>query len=103
MNDRPGFGGSSAVALNKRVQTWLEIVPAVLKHMKVEHVALLSHSAGTIYAFNTAVRLSHLLYPGRPFMACLGTYCFSSPLHFFPLAPFLFLAFVLLPTLRKEH
>jgi hypothetical protein len=73
MDYRPGFGGSSAVALDKRVQTWLEIVPAVLKYLNVQHVALLSHSAGTIYAFNTAVKLSHLLYPGKPFMACLGT------------------------------
>jgi hypothetical protein len=63
------------VPLDKRVQTWLEIVPAVLGHLEVDHVALMSHSAGTIYAFNTAVRLSHLLYPGRPLMACLGTYC----------------------------
>jgi hypothetical protein len=75
MIHRPGFGGSTAVPLHKRVQTWLEIVPAVLQYLEVDHVALLSHSAGTIYAFNTAVKLSHLLYPGRPFMACLGMYC----------------------------
>jgi surfactin synthase thioesterase subunit len=78
---RPGFGGTTTVPLEKRVNTWLEIVPAVLKHLKVEHVALLSHSAGTIYAFNTAVKLSHLLYPGRPFMACLGMYHLCLPLY----------------------
>lgn len=59
--------------MNKRVDTWLEIVPAVLKALRVEHVALMSHSAGTFYAFNTAVRLPHLMYPGKgAFMACLG-------------------------------
>ncbi|KEQ75219.1 hypothetical protein M436DRAFT_25653, partial [Aureobasidium namibiae CBS 147.97] len=71
--DRPGFGGTTAVALDKRVQTWLEIVPAVLKVLRVKRVALMSHSAGTIYAFNTAVRLPHLMYPGgKAFMGCLA-------------------------------
>lgn len=74
---RPGFGGTTAVALDKRVQTWLEIVPVVLEVLRVKYVALMSHSAGTIYAFNTAVRLPHLLYPGgKGFMGCLGM-CFS--------------------------
>ena len=83
VNHRPGFGGTTAVPLNKRVDTWLEIVPAVLEALGVKHVALMSHSAGTIYAFNTAVRLPHLLYPGgRGFMGCLGEFLrfFSSSL-----------------------
>jgi pimeloyl-ACP methyl ester carboxylesterase len=74
--DRPGFGGSTAVPLDKRANTWLESVPAVLEKLEVEHVALMSHSAGTFYAFNTAVMLPHLLYPGRGFMACLGMLLF---------------------------
>ncbi|KAI4735399.1 hypothetical protein E4T50_14090 [Aureobasidium sp. EXF-12298] len=73
MENRPGFGGSTAVTLEERVKIWLEIVPAVLEKLHVEKVALMSHSAGTIYAFNTAVRLPHLLYPGeKAFMACLA-------------------------------
>lgn len=72
--------------LEQRVETWLEIVPAVLEELKIKHVALMSHSAGTIYAFNTAVKLPHLMYPGgKGFMGCLGEFsalvCFliSSP------------------------
>lgn len=77
VNHRPGFGGTTAVPLEKRVDTWFEIVPAVLKELGVKHVALMSHSAGTIYAFNTAVKLPHLLYPGgRGFMGCLGEFVF---------------------------
>lgn len=59
--------------MEERVKIWLEIVSAVLEKLQVKKVALMSHSAGTIYAFNTAVGLSHLLYPGeKAFMACLG-------------------------------
>jgi pimeloyl-ACP methyl ester carboxylesterase len=92
MEYRPGFGGSTTVELDKRVQTWLEIVPAVLDKLQVEKVALMSHSAGTIYAFNTAVRLPHLLYPGgKAFMACLGMlYSLLSILRFLSVPPFLF-------------
>lgn len=70
--DRPGFGGSTPVPVEKRVSTWLEIVPAVLEYLGVRHVAVVSHSAGTIYAINTAVHLSRLLHPSRPFVACFA-------------------------------
>lgn len=72
MENSPGFGGSTPVPVDKRVSTWLEIVPAVLKHLDVQHVAIVSHSAGTVYAINTAVQLSHLLHPLTPFVACFG-------------------------------
>lgn len=69
---RPGFGGSTGVKVDQRVSTWLEAVPAVLGYLKVKNVAVVSHSAGTIYAINTVVRLSHLLCPERSFVACFG-------------------------------
>lgn len=58
--------------VEKRVSTWLEAVPVVLKYLGVRHVAVVSHSAGTIYAINTVVHLSHLLHPQRPFVGCFG-------------------------------
>jgi hypothetical protein len=58
-----------------RVQTWLQVVSAVLGELRVKHVALMSHSAGTIYAFNTAARLPWLTYPEGGFMGCLGEFC----------------------------
>lgn len=57
------------------MSAWLESVPAVLGYLNVKHVAVVSHSAGTIYAINTVVKLSHLLHPRRPFVACFGK-CF---------------------------
>jgi pimeloyl-ACP methyl ester carboxylesterase len=68
------------VPLDQRVNTWLEIVPAVLEKLGVEHVALMSHSAGTFYAFNTAVMLPHLMVPWKAYMACLGMFTSLSPL-----------------------
>jgi len=104
---RPGFGGTTAVALDKRVQTWLEIVPAVLEVLSVKYVALMSHSAGTIYAFNTAVKLPHLLYPGgKGFMGCLGMlFLFSLfPLSLFRYAYSLSLvSYLLLSWLSLHH
>jgi hypothetical protein len=35
--DRPGFGGSTPVPLDQRVNIWLEIVPAVLEKLEVKH------------------------------------------------------------------
>jgi hypothetical protein len=65
----------------------------VLEKLEVEHVALMSHSAGTFYAFNTAVMLPHLLYPGRGFMACLGMFLsFSLPSFSNPCLPPIYLA-----------
>ncbi|KAJ8612336.1 hypothetical protein MRB53_037546 [Persea americana] len=64
--DRPGFGGSTPVPVPQRVDVWLETVPAVLAALDVEHVALVSHSAGAIYLMNTLVRLPHVLHPTHP-------------------------------------
>lgn len=68
--DRPGFGGSSPVAAPEdRVKVWLRIVPALLAHLGIRHVALVSQSAGTIYALNTLLHLPHLLHPIAPYAA----------------------------------
>ncbi|THY13804.1 hypothetical protein D6D01_08267 [Aureobasidium pullulans] len=68
---RPGVGGSTPVPLDQRVQVWLEAVPAVLEHLDVKTISLLSHSAGAIYAINTLLLLPHLLHPQHPFAALL--------------------------------
>lgn len=58
--------------LNIRVQVWLETVPALLKRLNVEHVSLLCHSAGTIYALNTLFSLRNILDPHAPYAAFIG-------------------------------
>ncbi|THZ15475.1 hypothetical protein D6C89_09709 [Aureobasidium pullulans] len=70
--DRPGVGGSTPVPLEQRVQVWLDAVPAVLEHLGVKTISLLSHSAGAIYAINTLLLLPHLLHPLHPFAAFLS-------------------------------
>ena len=70
--DRPGLGGTPPVDLEHRVQTWLEIVPALLDHVGLKYVALVSHSAGTIYLLNTLLYLRRFLHPTQPYVAMLG-------------------------------
>lgn len=51
--DRPGMGGSTPVPLKIRMETWLEIVPALCKHLNIKHFHAVAHSAGTLYLLNT--------------------------------------------------
>ncbi|KAK3701694.1 hypothetical protein LTR37_015347 [Vermiconidia calcicola] len=66
------MGGSTPVALSLRVQVWLETVPALLRKLNVEHVSLMSHSAGTIYCLNTLYHLRDILDPMKPYVAMIG-------------------------------
>lgn len=67
--DRPGMGGSTRVPHKQRIRVWLETVPVLLEHLQVQHVSLISHSAGTLYALNTLDQLPHILDPKMPFVA----------------------------------
>ncbi|KAK6216615.1 interferon-induced gtp-binding protein mx2 [Colletotrichum tabaci] len=69
--DRPGFGGTTPVSAADRVRVWLEIVPALLRHLGIRHVSVASHSAGAIYALNTLLHLRHILSPARPYAALI--------------------------------
>ena len=70
---RFGMGTSADVVLQKRISTWLQLVPKLLAHLKIKNFALMSHSAGTIYALNTLWYCRDLLGE-RPYLAMLGTY-----------------------------
>ena len=76
--DRSGMGGTPSIELNYRMQTWLEIVPALLKHLGLRHVALVSHSAGTLYLLNTILNLRHLLHPTQPYAAMIAPWIHHS-------------------------
>ena len=76
--DRPGLGGTPNVDLECRIQTWLEIVPALLSHLQLQHVALVSHSAGTIYLINTLLHLRHVLHPSQPYVAMVAPWVHHS-------------------------
>lgn len=72
-NDRrPGFGASTPVPLEQRVDVYIESVPAVLKKLDVSHVALMSHSAGSIYLHNILLRLPDILHSEHSYVAVLG-------------------------------
>ena len=63
---RPGIGGSTTVPIADRIAIFLETVPLLLSHLKVKHISLASHSAGTIYALNLISRYPELLNPTNP-------------------------------------
>ncbi|KAE8826894.1 hypothetical protein HRS9139_08066 [Pyrenophora teres f. teres] len=71
--DRPGVGGSESVEPDKRIQTWLEMIPQLLAHLNVSHVSIASHSGGDIYLMNFLLTYPHLLHPVQPYI------CFFAP------------------------
>lgn len=74
---RPGMGGSTNCHPKVRIDVWLETVRALLSALDVQHVSILSHSAGTMYAFNTVYRLRDILDPQRPYMAMIAPWVHS--------------------------
>ncbi|GME25191.1 hypothetical protein GTA08_BOTSDO06172 [Neofusicoccum parvum] len=70
--DRPAFGGSTPVNIDVRMRVWLETVPALLQRLDVKHVALVTHSAGTVYTLNTLFHHRSLLDPKAPYVAFLA-------------------------------
>ncbi|KKK24834.1 hypothetical protein P175DRAFT_0469158 [Aspergillus ochraceoroseus IBT 24754] len=79
--DRPGMGHSTDVPLSQRVAVWLELVPQILTHLGIEHVALVSHSAGMMYLLNTLFYCRNILHPERPFVAFLAPWVDPSNSH----------------------
>ncbi|ATY64477.1 alpha beta hydrolase fold-1 [Cordyceps militaris] len=70
--DRPGFGSSTEVPLDTRVDIWVEVVPLLLAHLNIPHITIVSHCAGTVYALNLLSRCRDLLDPGRPMSVLLA-------------------------------
>lgn len=66
------MGHSTDVPLSQRIPTWIQIVPLLLAHLGIEHVALVSHSAGMMYLLNTLHHFRDMLHPERPFVAFMG-------------------------------
>jgi hypothetical protein len=74
------MGASTNVPLAQRLAIWLELVPCILEHLGIDHVSLVSHSAGTIYLLNTLFHYRSILHPDRPFAALLGMTTYWSTL-----------------------
>ncbi|PTB64945.1 hypothetical protein BBK36DRAFT_1170610 [Trichoderma citrinoviride] len=77
--DRPGMGFSTDVPLSRRIPTWIQIVPRLLAHLDISHVALVAHSAGMLYLLNSLHHHRNLLHPERPFVAFMGPW--TDPAH----------------------
>lgn len=66
------MGKSTDVPLAQRMSVWVEIVPLFLAHLGIRHVALASHSAGTMYLMNTLYSCREILDPQTPKVTFLG-------------------------------
>lgn len=56
-----------------RQLTITEMVPKLLAHLNISHVAVASHSGGDIYLMNLILTYPHLLHPEKPYV------CFFAP------------------------
>lgn len=66
------MGGSTPVPLNMRMRVWLEMVPVLMQRLNLEHVSLLTHSAGAVYTLDTLVHLPQILDPRAPYVGFIG-------------------------------
>ncbi|KAI0480688.1 Alpha/Beta hydrolase protein [Xylariaceae sp. FL0804] len=76
--DRPGMGHSTNVPPERRLATWIEVLPRLLEHLGIRHVSLASHSAGTMFLLNTLYECRDILDPERPFVAMMGPFVHPS-------------------------
>jgi hypothetical protein len=56
------------------MKVWLETVPFLLKHLNIQYVSLVCHSAGTLYLLNTLYYLRDILHPQHPYVGTIGKY-----------------------------
>jgi len=64
--------------LVERIPAFLEVVPLLLAHLKIEHISLASHSAGTIYALNLISRIPEILSPTNPSVTLISPWVHQS-------------------------
>ncbi|CEI66163.1 hypothetical protein FVEN_g4436 [Fusarium venenatum] len=67
--DRPGFGGTDPVKLEKRAVICRKMTLALLKHLEIGKVSVACHSGGTVYALDMLLHHPEILHPGRSYMA----------------------------------
>ena len=62
---RPGMGKSTNVETCQRIPVWLETVPLLMKELTADHVSIIAHSSGVIYALNTISMMPDILPPSH--------------------------------------
>ena len=60
------------MTIKLRMRVWIETVPVLIQQLGVQHVALVAHSAGTLYTLNTLLYHRSLLDSETPYVAFLG-------------------------------
>lgn len=73
------MGGSTPVEPSQRLAVWLETVPALMRVLGAQHVAVGAHSCGVIYVLNTVYSMPWILSPTDPKLYLLAPWV--SPDH----------------------
>ncbi|KAM0268227.1 hypothetical protein ACHAPA_005310 [Fusarium lateritium] len=81
MMDRPGFGGTDVVKLEKRPFLCRKMTLALLQHLGIKHVSVACHSGGTIYALDMLLHHPEILHPERPYIAIGAPWILPSRSH----------------------
>ncbi|KYK59269.1 hypothetical protein DCS_00399 [Drechmeria coniospora] len=76
--DRPGIGGTDAVPADKLLETWRDVIPALLQHLGIRHVSIVCQSGGIIYALDAILHNPQILHPSRPYLAMGGPWVHPS-------------------------
>ncbi|KAH6953443.1 hypothetical protein DER45DRAFT_575881 [Fusarium avenaceum] len=79
--DRPGFGGTDAVKLEKRAVLCRKMTLALLRHLGINHVSVACHSGGTIYALDMLLHHPEILHPERSYIAIGAPWILPSRSH----------------------
>lgn len=98
--DRPGFGGSEQVALDLRVDVWLETVPLLLRKLNVQHVSLCCHSAGSVFLLNTLHQHRDIFDPRAPTAILIAPWVGADEAHTISSTV---LAKLPVPVMRGQH
>ncbi|POR34797.1 Uncharacterized protein TPAR_05021 [Tolypocladium paradoxum] len=70
--DRPGIGGTDDVMAERRMPVWLDVIPALLKHLGIRHVSLGCQSGGIVHVLDMLLHHPEILHPDRPYLAVGG-------------------------------
>jgi pimeloyl-ACP methyl ester carboxylesterase len=54
------------------LKSGVEVIPALLQHLAIQHVSVACHSAGTVSALDIVLHFPEILHPERPYLAIGG-------------------------------
>ena len=70
--ERPGIGKTDFAPAERLLSVWRQAIPALLNHLRVRHVTIACHSAGTLFGLDFALCHPQYLSPTHPYIVIAG-------------------------------